>query len=321
MRPLVPLESGKNNILSDNIHIAASCDDNYVQHLGVMLHSLLRNVNQPDAVVLHVINAGINLENLALLTELVEKHGARLNVIHADDSRYKDLPVFHYGPAVYQRISLPILLNETISKVIYLDSDIVVQGDISELWRMPLHGQPVGAVENLSPTAHQDIGLPRKDYFNSGVLVMNLELWRNEQIANRVLSSISSIIETVRFVDQCGLNLALQGRWKRLPLKWNQQSDIYGVFRKSLKGCSYSREEFLDAMSSPAIVHYIGKQKPWLKNSFHPFKSLYLKYLAETPWADHRPEDDNLLSRMKYRLAIRKHLKQWQHKRRIRSYK
>lgn len=321
MAPFTSLKPGNNDTLADRVHIAASCDDNYARHLGVMLHSLLSNASQPTAITLHIINAGISTKNLALLTGLVEKHGAYLNIINADDSRYEELPVFRYGPAVYQRISLPILLNDTISKVIYLDSDIVVRGDISELWETPLHGQPLGAVENLSPTAHQDIGLPRQGYFNSGVLIMDLVQWRNEQLSDQVLSSIASIIDTVRFVDQCGLNLALQGRWRRLPLKWNQQSDIYGVFRKSLKGCGYSREEFLEAMSRPAIVHYIGKQKPWLKNSFHPFKPLYLKHLAETDWAGTPFKDDNFLSNAKYRLSLRKHLNQWRYRQRIRSYR
>src|SRR5690554_6923358 len=144
----------------DDIHVAVCCDDNYAPHLGVVLCSMLMNSSEPRRLVINLVDVGITPANVDKLRGLVERHGARLNPIVPDSATYAGLPVFRYGPAVYQRISLPQLLDPTVERVVYIDCDTVVLGDIVELWNTPLEGYALAAAENLSPSAHRDIDLP-----------------------------------------------------------------------------------------------------------------------------------------------------------------
>lgn len=292
--------------MDDTIHIAACCDDNYAAYAGVMMLSALQAT--PDtAIHFHLVNCGITASNIKALEETVQGAGGTLTILEPDESLYEGLPTHRYGPAVYQRINLPAYMPESVSKMLYLDSDILVQGNLNDLWQTDLQGHPVAAVENYSPTAYQDIGLPRPEYFNSGVLLMDLTLWRQESLHRQVNDYARENAATLTFVDQCSLNAVLRGRWQRLAARWNQQSDVYKVMTRDYAGCGYTPEELEEAFVNPGIVHFIGAKKPWKRYCFHPLKRAYQRVLAQTPWAGMTPPDDSLGMRLKYATALGKH--------------
>jgi lipopolysaccharide biosynthesis glycosyltransferase len=295
--------------MADTIHIAASCDDNYAQHVGVVFQSLLENTADPSCVELHLISSDISALNQRRLATLASTFSSKLNIIPADDSKYSGLPTSRYGTAAYQRISLAHYLPETINKVIYLDSDIVVLDNIKTLWDISLEGRPLAAVENLSPKAYKHLKFSRNEYFNSGVLVIDLEQWRKNDTHQRTLEIIKNNYKKIRYFDQCSLNMIFRGNWTKLPLDWNQQSDIYGVLKKYSDGCGYSTNDIKRAILQPSIVHFMGQHKPWLLNCFHPFKSVYQHYLDKTPWRGARPKDYTLLNHISYSLKIKKKIK------------
>lgn len=291
--------------MTNPIHVAACCDDNYVPYAAVMMLSALRAT--PDTEIhFHLIDSGIEPSNLDLLRSVVQTEGGALSVYRPDDSLYDGLPTHRYGPAVYQRINLPDYLPESVSRVLYIDSDTLVMENLNALWQSDLKGNPVAAVENYSPKACKDINIGREEYFNSGVLLIALDTWREESLHRQVNTYARDHAAGLQFVDQCSLNAVLRGRWTRLPAKWNQQSDLYKVMTKYLDGCSYSREELAVAFSAPGIVHFTGKKKPWKIYCFHPFKAVYRGILAQTPWSDRRPPDASLGTRLSYYTSIRK---------------
>lgn len=299
------------------IHITASSDDNYAQHVGVMFYSLLSNSSTPENIQIHLISSDISNSNLEKLNSCVSSFGASLNIIPANNKRYENLPTLRYGTAAYQRISLGEYLPDTVTKVIYLDCDILVLNDIKQLWAHHLGNKTIGAVENLSPKACKSLGFSRKDYFNSGVLVANLQLWRENDIYTQAVSFIKQHSSSLQYIDQCTLNHIFKDDWEKLPLSWNQQADIYGVLKKYSDGCGYSKEDMKQAIVDPDIVHFIGTQKPWLLNCFHPYKSMYAHYLGKTPWKSTHHTDDSVLNRIKYFFSIRKKVKQFYRKKNI----
>lgn len=210
-------------------------------------------------------------------------------------------------------------MPEAVSRMLYLDSDILVQGNLKELWQTDLQSHPVAAVENYSPTACQDIGLPRPEYFNSGVLLMDLTLWRQESLHCQVNDYARENAASLKFVDQCSLNAVLQGRWQRLAARWNQQSDVYKVMTRDYLGCGYTPEELHEAFVNPGIVHFIGARKPWNRYCFHPYKRAYQQVLAQTPWAEIKPPDDSLSIRLKHATALGKHWSNYRRKALIRK--
>ncbi|MGH1486224.1 MAG: glycosyltransferase family 8 protein [Cellvibrionaceae bacterium] len=292
------------------IHIAASSDNNYAQHVGVMMQSLLSNTSTPEQVQIHLISNEISDNNLQKLSLCADKFSASLNIIPANNQQYDNLPTLRYGTSAYQRISLGDYLPSTAHKAIYLDCDILVLGDIKGLWDTPLDNNPLAAVENLSPKACQSLDFARNDYFNSGVLVADLQWWRNNDIYTDAVSFITEHADRLKYIDQCTLNNIFKKKWKRLDLSWNQQADIYGVLKKYSDGCGYSKADIKKAIKQPNIVHFIGTQKPWLLNCFHPHKNLYWHYLAQTPWAGAKYSDDSTSNRIKYFFSFRKRIKQ-----------
>jgi lipopolysaccharide biosynthesis glycosyltransferase len=292
--------------MPNTIHIAASCDDNYAQHVGVVFQSLLENTADPSCVELHLISNDISDLNQKQLSKLASDLNSKLNIIPADDSKYAGLPTSRYGTAAYQRISLAHYLPQTINKVIYLDSDTVVLDDIRALWDISLEGKPLAAAENLSPKAYKNLKFSRNEYFNSGVLVIDLEQWRKNDTHQKTVEIIKNNYKIIRYFDQCSLNMIFRGCWTKLPLNWNQQSDIYGVLKKYSDGCGYSTVEIKQAILQPSIVHFMGRHKPWLLNCYHPFKSTYQHYLDKTPWRGAKPKDYSLLNSIFYSLKIKK---------------
>lgn len=295
--------------MTNMIHVAACCDENYIAYANVMMLSAIDATS--EHLHFHLIDCGISQQGVDQLRESIESKGATLSVYLPDDKLFEGLPTHRYGSAVYQRIILPEYIPEDISSILYIDSDTLVRKDLRLLWETDLRGNPVAAVENLSPKACVDISIPRTEYFNSGVLVMDLDLWRSEGIHWQVTDYARQHAHQLQFVDQCSLNAVLHERWTRLSALWNQQSDIYKVIVKYLEGGSYSREDLEQAILNPAIVHFTGKKKPWTLHCFHPFKTEYRQFLSQTSWPGFSARENTLSNRLRYHLAFRKHWKHW----------
>lgn len=303
--------------MPDTIHIAASCDDHYVSHVAALFRSIIANASSSSRFCFHLISTHIAPHHLTLLSDMIEGLNAKLNIIAADDSKFAHMPTLRYGLAAYQRIALADYLDDNIERVIYLDSDVIVVDDITPLWQIDMNGAPVAAVENLSPKACQDFGFARQQYFNSGVLLVDLAQWRARDMLGEASAFIQANQHRLRFIDQCTLNGLFSNQWLRLPLRWNQQADIYGVYKKYAQGCGYSLQEMAEAIKQPVVVHFIGKQKPWRADCFHPFQADYYYYLNQTPFASNPFGDASRLTRLKRLFSVRKHSKQYRRRRAI----
>lgn len=296
--------------MTDTIHVAACCDENYVAYANVMMLSSIA-ATASKRIHFHLIDCGISSQGIERLKGSVEGKGAILSVYQPNDALFEGLPTHRYGSAVYQRIILPEYIPADIQRILYIDSDTLVRADLGQLWNTDLQGNPVAAVENLSPKACRDIGIPRTEYFNSGVLLLDLGMWRTEGIHWQVTEYARQHAHQLQFVDQCSLNAILHRRWVRLPAYWNQQSDIYKVIVKYYDGCTYTQQELEQAILNPGIVHFTGKKKPWTLHCFHPFKTDYRQLLAQTSWPGFSAQDNTLKTRLRYYLALRKHWKHW----------
>lgn len=299
--------------MTQRIHIAACCDENYVPYVAVMMLSALAST--PDTpITFHLINCSISPESIRKLRDLVGGHDGQLNILEPDNELYQGLPTLRYGEAVYQRINLPEYIPSDIRRILYIDADTLVLGDLNELWQVDLAGNLVAAVENLSPRACKDIGFQRSEYFNSGVLLMDLAAWRREGIHQLVTNYARENAHRLQYVDQCSLNAVLRGRWLRLMPEWNQQSDIYKVVKKYHEGSSYTQQSMEAAILAPKIVHFTGKKKPWKVYCFHPFKAQHKAFLDSTPWAGLRPPDAGLKVYIKFFFAFRQRWKAYKRK-------
>ncbi len=275
----------------DRIHLVLSCDDNFAQHAGVLMQSLLRTAAHPNQLVFHLINGGIQPDNLQKIQAIASKWGAELCLPHIDKESFSKLFLSHqYSHAIYYRLIMGKLLPPEVNRCIYLDSDMVALTDIEELWHTDLQDRPIGAVidhglmisnKNWNEK-QQELGLSNQDlYFNSGLLLIDVTQWRERGIDDKALELASS--RSFRSHDQDVLNFLFKGNWTVLSTKWNCMPAVYGFsFRLFRQLSRFS--DVVEARRHPAIIHYAGRYKPWEFEESPAFNSGYYLNLKETPF-------------------------------------
>ena len=268
------------------LHVACAADARYLPHTATMLHSLL-TVHEPGSVVVHFLHlSDLDAEQLRTLEQFEVAQGATWRPHVATAAQVHTLLAGDRYPAVvWLRIFLPAW-NPELDRILYLDSDLVVRRPLWRLWSTPLGEHSVAAVTNPMHEAMWDhperLGLgSRADYFNSGVMLMNLRRFRELDLTGRLTDYARTRPEHLHFADQCTLN-AVCFR-ERLPLhpRWNVMSAFGNAGADVL-----DPQEVREAQSDPAIVHFEGDftQKPWHYRCSHPFADLYRAHRAQTPW-------------------------------------
>lgn len=270
-------------------NIVFATDEGYIEHLSVALISLLINNKDSDFVV-YIINGGININNFKRMESIAAKFNCHLVNLAIDDTLFSNLVVnHHFTKANYYRLLIPNLLD--VEKALYMDADIVVNGPIDELYEENIDEYLIAAVENPGFNSHADLKMKENSrYFNSGVMLLNLNRWRDFNVAARVIDFVDKNPSAIKFVDQCGLNAIVDGNWKRLHPKFNQQAVIHEKNFAEKYNC-FSDAELATAKRNPVIIHYTGSSKPWHLINKHPHKHLYWYYLRKTPYKFKLPSD------------------------------
>lgn len=178
----------------------------------------------------------------------------------------------------YARIFIPEYLTN-VSRCIYLDTDLIVCSDLCELQLLDLHGKSSACVldgGNATPQQQQRLREKLKlanpqQYFNSGVIVIDLEAWRHRQVQSKAQRVAEENYDLLDQMDQDALNIVLAGDWLVLDPKWNTS-----------KGRA-------DADFSDGIIHFLGKVKPWHADYAANFQDRWFALLDRTAFACQRP--------------------------------
>lgn len=279
--------------------IVTGADDKFAMPVAVTLYSALSNLAPNRTVKLFIIDDGITEQNKRKVAEVldVRDESVHLKWLKPDVLVLSDLTTTEWhSRATYLRLLLPSLLPEEVDQAIYLDSDLVIEADLSELWDRDITDYLVLAVQDYAfPYAssrselypvYQALGLgPATPYLNAGVLVVNLKRWRAENIAFQALEFTRNFKKQARFLEQDGLNAIIAGRWGQLDPRWNINLyvlDTYG------HGLNLSKEEMHKAqaelMRQPAILHYTGLHKPWHFLYIKPAPAPFFYYLKKSGW-------------------------------------
>lgn len=269
------------------IHIACCTDDAYAEHCGVLMVSICENKGN-DSVYFHVLTSGFKASNENALRSIVKRYGQSLEIYKVDENDLKNCPIRkndRVSIAAYFRILLPVILPESIHKVLYLDCDILVLKSLDELWNINIDNYSAGVVMDQQGQDIRKFNNLEYDmalvYFNSGVMLINLDYWRKDDITSKTLTYINSNPEKLKWWDQEALNYILKNTKFNLPLRFNVQEEFY--WKNPLIARKYW-EEMYEASEKPVILHYNGAIKPWYKECVHPKTQLYRVYKAKTPW-------------------------------------
>jgi lipopolysaccharide biosynthesis glycosyltransferase len=200
------------------------------------------------------------------------------------------------GRVSWIRVVLPDALPG-VERVVYLDSDTLVRQSVLPLWNA-LDDAPIAAVTNVTEPAMyphlRSLGIhDAKNYFNAGVLVVDLAVWREERVTDRLIRF--AISRPLPWYDQDALNVVFADRWKRLHPKWNAMNSLW-IWPDHARRV-FTEDELSAARDDPGVIHFEGPPivKPWHYLSQHPFRDEHRVALGQTAWAN-RPLDERTLA-------------------------
>lgn len=235
----------------------AFCTDRFMETpLHVAMSSLLRNLASGYSVRFYLILTGFTPRKLARLRQTLDatQRAYTLQLLDpGDTSVFNSFPALHGSRTIYHRLLLPELVSE--SRLLYLDSDILVNIDVSPLFEIDMGKAPIGAIIGgtvewaLDREFLYSIGIqPTDPSFNSGVILFNLQEWHRQGCTKRVFAFGSEHGARIVNRDQTLLNALFANSCCHLEYKFN-----FGA----------TPETDPALIPAEAIVHYVGSPKPW----------------------------------------------------------
>lgn len=277
----------------DDITLVLASDDNYAQHAAITIASAYEKCSVPQRLKTYILDGGITQEKKDKMQETIEKYKGSIQFINIDTARFANLYTsFQYTAAIYYRLDLPNILPLEIEKCLYVDCDLLFYDDIEKLWDTDLQGHPIGVIEDVGlMTSHkglaekqQHLGLNyNSKYFNSGVIVMDLKQWRE----NNYGQSAIELAVNNDFIshDQDVLNKLFLDNWAELDYRWNVIPPITYLYPKILFSRIY-RNKSIIARKNPGILHYAGRYKPWEFVEHKGFNEYYYSLLRKSAFKD-----------------------------------
>lgn len=292
---------------TSKIEIVASTDKWCVMPLGVMITSVC--VNNPDvAITFHILhNDSVSDKDRSDLEDIITGFkGKTITFYTVDITRFPCLQKVSlelgYPQSAYYRLFLSELLPP-IPKVLYLDTDIIVRHALRTLWNTDLADSAVGVVpDGLEETKelYERLDYPsRFGYFNSGVMLINLNYWRSHHLVTVFMDYLQKNAKKLLYADQDILNYIFKDCKTSLPITYNLSSGFLWTHPKY----DYQKyeKELIEARKDPVILHFAGSQ-PWIANNkqpVHPYASSFFKYQNMTKWKGRKIDKRSYFLRVK----------------------
>ena len=261
-------------------NICYSFDSNYVEQFMVSVVSLLANADKDECFDIFVLDGGLTKTDKAVIESLKKSYkNFSLKYLSVNEKDFKNCPLlkeksqefkhYHVTLPTYFRFKLPSILGK-INSVLYLDCDVIIRGSLKNLFSIELKDTAAAMVEDVeSDSEAKRLGL--KNYFNAGVMLINLDYWRKNKIEDKLFEYTKTHTDEIKWQDQDILNCVLNENIKAVDTKWNYQYFLYD-------------EVNTNDLNEAEILHLSGRFKPWLLPFDHPIYDIYYSYLYETPF-------------------------------------
>lgn len=263
------------------VPIFFTIDNKYAPYMSVALYSLMKNASPQYDYTVYVIHQDLSDENINRINDMCKDNFEIIfkqmnDTVHGISSdKVGRLRCDYSTFTIYYRLFLADMFPQ-YDKGLYLDSDIVVPGDISELCLTDLQSYPIGAcadmsvsgVEVIADYMENAIGVDRYKYVNSGILLMNLKKMREIKLSQHFLSLLNTYCFDTIAPDQDYLNAMCNGNIFHLNKAWDAMP-------------LHDQPE----MSNPKIIHYNLFDKPWCYNGIQ-YESYFWDAAAKTPFYD-----------------------------------
>ncbi len=255
--------------MQKELNICYAFNENYAAPSAVSMASLLEN-NRDFSIVFHILYSNLKSSTIERLSTFSNRYkNAKFNFVKIDETKFEkfNISIPYITKETYYRYLIADALD--ISRVLYLDGDTIINGDISVLFDIDLMDFYCAGVRDIyvESIAYQKQLNINGVYINAGVILFNLEKIRQERIVEKLFKF--SIGRWFKYQDQDVLNIVFDGKIKEVDCLYN--------FNR------HHQKETPQRTSSAKIIHYIGSNKPWKKYSFYCLKRFYYKYENLSP--------------------------------------
>jgi lipopolysaccharide biosynthesis glycosyltransferase len=285
------------------INICYAADENYAMQAGVSICSVLEN-NADDKFQFFILCDRYSEDSKEKFAQIEQKYNTKIDLINVTAYLETLSKTALYVPDaigenglitfMYARLFIASLLPGDVERLLYIDCDTFVNADLASLASYPLK-KTMGAVIDLYPVEYnRRIAFKQEDlYFNSGVLLIDLNRWRALDIENKIMQNITNLTETYYMHDQDILNVVLKEEIEAIPLDYNMMyiSRAYSAedvlrFTGKTEATYYSLDAIRQAQKHMVIIHYAGDYygKPWNFPTSNPYASLWNNMKARSPW-------------------------------------
>jgi lipopolysaccharide biosynthesis glycosyltransferase len=291
------------------LNVAYSSSDLYSKFAGISIISLFENNSEFDNINIYFIEDNVSEENKNKLKEIVSKYNGNIHFMSFDiisgemkgDNR-------NFAKSTYGKLFL-YKLND-VDRIVYIDCDTIIQRSLKELWEINIEHYIIGGVlDCVYPYEKEIIHMKKNDnYINCGVLLMNLDAWRKNNITQKCIQYLEDNNYLTPNYDQGLINCICHNNTLIIDPKFNMMSHVFTYSRDNVISLFKLNEYYTDevlkkAKESPVIIHYLEHfyGKPWYVDSSHPYKDIFIDCWRTSPW-----EIKLNKSQQKKRLKIRR---------------
>lgn len=262
------------------MNILVTLNSNYLKPLKVMLKSLFIN-NPEERFKIYLMHSSLKKDELLDLDRYIAEDGHRLTSITIEDEYFSEAPLLmHYTKEMYYRLLAFKFLPGELAKILYLDPDIMVINGIRELYDVDI-SEYLYAASFHDRISIKEVNRIRllpyeiEEYFNSGVLLMNLARHREKINEQEIYEFVEKNKGRLILPDQDILNALYSKNIKKVDeILYNYDPRFYRYYKILSKG-SIDMDYII---RNTSIIHFCGKKKPWNKNYTGKFHSLYKHY-------------------------------------------
>lgn len=278
------------------MNIIYTLNDKFVPQVGAGITSVCENNKDAKKITFYIISSEITKKNKEELRKLVKSYDRKIDIIELGEiEQYFDFEVDTNGwnPIVLARLLLDKILPKSVKKIIYLDGDTIVRDNIEPLWNTDLKGKTIGM--SIEPTIDKErikiLDLGMHPYCNAGVLLIDLDRFKKIKAGQKIIEYYRENDGKLFANDQDAINGAMKDEIFIISPKYNFYNIFtqypYSFLKRIMKPKEYiDKKTFIEAKKNPAIIHYLGEERPWRKGNTHKYRKDYKHYLSKTIWRD-----------------------------------
>lgn len=269
-------------------HVLCSTDEKYSPYCEIMLISVLENNRNVNIYI--ITSPEFSNKARLKLKRLEKKYNCNIIFITVDPKLLvlcKTDCNEYISVATYYKIFAAQLLPSELKKVLYLDCDIIINKSLDNLWNIDISNYALAGVDDIfseDDDTYQRLNYPKTySYVNAGMLLINLEYWRKNNVLQNCLNYIEKNYNKILWCEQDVLNALYHKSILKIPLYFNYQIPMLMTYHFNRYSNTFKEKIMLE--KQPIVIHYVGNIKPWMVEYYlNPYYKEWNKYKNLSKW-------------------------------------